>query len=1328
MKKIYFVFIIFLLFIISLRSQENDIFWEKEQVLSTDNVGNFEIVSNNNILGVVFVEISNQFELNFKYSQDGYIWSSKIKLVDKYFSNNPLGVDFSASIDNNNDLYICYRTNRIEFSIAKLSYPYTNNKIKKITTIISNDIIYLPRLFIDSQNEIHLFFSSNKENKFIIGYKKLNIDGEILLENIIGDNLMSAINPMITESEGVLYLAFQAKDENVQAGFFYNIFLAISRSGGRNWNYKRIVTSDGENNQGPFISVVEKRAYLVWEKEDENYISHIYYKSFNPDGAVDNRSTLISAPNSESHMPSLVKLDNAVDIFWYDNKDGTFQSYQIQVIGDEVFESEALMPKAGRTISNQISIFNGAHSFFWIQSYRNRTLYHLQADTKVDPPRIIVNNFPSSRVTNDNSMFFQWARVNDISGVNGYRLLLTQNKEQEVTKREPLIFYKETSRFYTDLANGDWYFKMRSYDYAGNESKESIFAFTIDTVAPEPPVFAELPIDEDGTLNTNSPLIEWMDSNEPLKKFRYYYRLFLNESPNEVRRFSSNVDGRDFTFTVDKKLKLDSLDNGILLVGVQGYDSAGNISPTAWQQFQLNDYIPITIINYVTSKIIRTGESVFQIYGRGFEMDGDVFAIYLDKDRKEPYDYIVNEEDFNVISDRFIRQTKEMEIDDGSYYIGVHHPARGIEFYKSRLRYYGEWLFAYDTGNYFTFNRVLFLAREFNLTSLIFIVISLFWIVIFIILSQAVFRIVGERIYVKKLLLELENMKKEIPYVEYKKRREVVKKKGMGLTLKYTILILVLVVTVVSATSITLSALTLRNETINLANEMKERANLVMTNYETTMLDIYTFEKGFTEAVDTTVNTATLPDVGFAMFREENGTTFLRYGEKTNVFLKGVNIDDITDEEKESIIKGKVFTQKTEEDIKGFKEKYEGEGKEYPEFNPSKLKDNYIFVKPIIVEDEKTKNYKAEIIIGYSFEKILKLINKERLTLITTTFIVTLIAILISIVGSVFLATTTIRPISKMSKHVKVISTIDDYEKLIGTENEKIEINTRDEIGTLAAAINDMTLKLIEKAKADKQMLMGKEIQKKFIPLEPHETEYIDIYGFYEGAKGVSGDYFDYKRLDKDHYAFIICDVAGKAVPAALIMVQISTIFHSFCTNFDPRKDKLETVGIVNEINNTVAERGFTDRFAATLVIIINVKTGKAFLTNAGYTKLLIYRSSKKAAEWLQLDQNSGAAGVFPSEMLPHPYKQESVQIDKGDIIFLYTDGIEESRNGKKIKDENGVEYDEEFGQKRIKAIFDKSAGKTPKEMISILMDEEEIFRSGLEQYDDHTILAVKRK
>jgi len=535
---------------------------------------------------------------------------------------------------------------------------------------------------------------------------------------------------------------------------------------------------------------------------------------------------------------------------------------------------------------------------------------------------------------------------------------------------------------------------------------------------------------------------------------------------------------------------------------------------------------------------------------------------------------------------------------------------------------------------------------------------------------------------------------------------------------------------IVSGTAFSISYLAIQNERRNLANEMKEKALIVAKNYHASLMDIYILQKGYTEAVDISNLTSTFQDVGFVFFKDINESdAIIRYGEKENVLLKINNLKDMDTTQKNKIVTQKIYNSDLKKYIEEFKQKLNTDTKIYPDFNPDELKDSYIFTQAIIIGDDNNKKYIGEMVIGYSFERILKLIEKETYTLFYIALIVSGIAIFVSVIGAIFLATTTIRPIKKMLKHVELITSKEDYEDLVTDGKDKIIVKSRDEIGILADSINEMTHKLIEKAKADKQLLLGKEIQKKFITLTPIENDKIHIYGFYEGAKGVSGDYFEYKKLDEDNYSFIICDVSGKAVPAALIMVQISTIFHSYFANFKVGSKSFDkvTVDIITQINDTVEERGFQGRFAATLVLILNVKTGVAYLTNAGYTQMLVYRAHKKECEWIKLFP-SGAAGVFPSYMLPEPFQSEKIQVGNGDMLFLFTDGIEEARCGDKKYNEKGEEIIEEFGLERLKEVIEKSPEKTSKGVIDRIMEEEAKFRNGGEQYDDLTLLAVQRK
>lgn len=1330
MKKSFIILFLFFIQIQFLFSQKI-FYWEKEILLTNQSTGKFEAVTNGSIIVTSYATLDKENSIYVRYSNDGYIWSEAILLKRDFFSGTSLADDFSIDIDKNNSLYLCYRKDQKNFAIERLDFPFESNKPKPIINISSNNYIFLPKIKISQDNTINLLYNSSIENNFTIEYKKINFEGVILTELKIGDEFKSNMNPFFVENNETYYIAFQAKEKTVQDGYFFNIYIAISSNKGKNWSIKRVVTSQGENNQGPFILIKDNSIHLAWEKDNEKGRSQIYYKTVSNDLKVESKEILVSSNFSEAHSPSLLFIGSILHIFWYDDKNGTFQNYLAQLVNYNVFNDSIVTNRNARTLRLHILLHKDKPKIFSLERVGNQTrLALIQTDSFVTSPEIEIVNSNNLNVYNKNSITFKWKKIDDTSGIRGYRLLITKNKDEKISEKTQLLNFFETTKTYTNISDGQWFAKIVAIDNALNQSLEKMISFTIDTKAPAPPEFTNVKMDNDGYLITNSPVIEWDTSNEPISEYKYYAKHFLDNEEYKIDQLINNIKEKEFVQTKIRTLSFENLDNGILLIGVKATDLAGNTSDINWKRFRLNKYVAVTYISQITEKKERNGDSFLQIYGRGFLVDGAVTKIVVDKNKKAPFDTIIEKNDFTVISDRYIQLLKEIDMEDGFYFIGVDHPVRGYAFYNKALEFSGQWIFK-DTGfNFFNFHKVFLVSDKINFTFILFLTGAIIWIILIFLIVVNLIKTLKERVTIKLMIEKLENLKKNLPESEYKKRRQAMIKKGLGLTIKYTILIISLVISIVVGTSFTLSYRALANETTALAKEMKERANIVMINYETLMKDVYIFQQGLPRAIDITENMSKLPDVGFVLFKEINSDDiYIRYGEREKVFFKK-DYDNIKNDLnlKNKKISEIVFNDRIKNELESFKNSYDGVTRIYPEFNPTKIKESYLYIRPVIVKEKNRDTIYAYIVIGYSFERIIEEINSEKIKSIQIALIVTLVAILISIIGAIFLASNTIRPIKKMSKHVNVIATIDDYEKLLGTENEKIEVKTKDEIGILAFSINEMTNKLIEKAKADKQMMLGKEIQKKFIPLEPHETDLVDIFGFYEGAKGVSGDYFDFKKLDDEHYAFIICDVAGKAVPAALIMVQISTIFHSYFTNFNLKKNKIETVSIVNMINDTVAEREFSGRFAAILVIILNVKTGKAFLTNAGYTQMLIYRNNKREAEWIKLNADSGAAGVFPSYMLPNPYVQEEITVNKGDIIYLFTDGIEESRNGKTIKTENGEEKPEEFGLERIKAIVDKSHNKSPKDVIMELIDAEKVFRGEEEQYDDLTIIGIKRK
>jgi serine phosphatase RsbU (regulator of sigma subunit) len=102
----------------------------------------------------------------------------------------------------------------------------------------------------------------------------------------------------------------------------------------------------------------------------------------------------------------------------------------------------------------------------------------------------------------------------------------------------------------------------------------------------------------------------------------------------------------------------------------------------------------------------------------------------------------------------------------------------------------------------------------------------------------------------------------------------------------------------------------------------------------------------------------------------------------------------------------------------------------------------------------------------------------------------------------------------------------------------------------------------------------------------------VEFFGYYEGAKGVSGDYFDYLKLDDRYFAIIKCDVAGKGVPAALIMIEVATLFLNFFKHWKPTKEGMRIERVVYQINDFIESRGFKGRFAAFTLCLFDTDTG----------------------------------------------------------------------------------------------------------------------------------------
>jgi phosphoserine phosphatase RsbU/P len=232
------------------------------------------------------------------------------------------------------------------------------------------------------------------------------------------------------------------------------------------------------------------------------------------------------------------------------------------------------------------------------------------------------------------------------------------------------------------------------------------------------------------------------------------------------------------------------------------------------------------------------------------------------------------------------------------------------------------------------------------------------------------------------------------------------------------------------------------------------------------------------------------------------------------------------------------------------------------------------------------------------------------------------------------------------------------------------------------------------------------EIQQSLIktnfPAFPNRRD-IDLYAVYKPARGVSGDLFDYFFIDDDHLLFTIGDVSGKGIPAAIFMSVAQTIIKN---NASSKKVKR----IVNKSNMELCTTNRHQYFLTLILGIINMKTGELNFCNAAHNFPYLLKQDGKISE-LKL-YHGLPLGLYPDKK----YKDAKIQLNRGDSIILYTDGVTELRNDRKIQ----------FGSERLKENLAKLEGLQPAKMVELLDKKLEFFRGNASQEDDICLFVIK--
>jgi sigma-B regulation protein RsbU (phosphoserine phosphatase) len=242
-----------------------------------------------------------------------------------------------------------------------------------------------------------------------------------------------------------------------------------------------------------------------------------------------------------------------------------------------------------------------------------------------------------------------------------------------------------------------------------------------------------------------------------------------------------------------------------------------------------------------------------------------------------------------------------------------------------------------------------------------------------------------------------------------------------------------------------------------------------------------------------------------------------------------------------------------------------------------------------------------------------------------------------------------------------------------------------------------------ENQKNKTELEVAKKIQLETLPDGAVSSENIEIVAELKAAKEVGGDLYDYLNIDKDHFAFLIGDVSGKGVPAAMFMMKTITAFRDFAKAGKPPSQ------ILSEINESILKGNEASMFVTCFLAILDKRDGKLTYANAGHNPPIIGSDGN----YRFLKCNPGfLLGCFKSTFI----MDEEIVMEPGDVITLYTDGVTEARN-------NDGDF---FGDERLLQAVNRKGCLCGKDIHQAVRDEVTGFVKDAPQSDDITVLTVR--
>jgi sigma-B regulation protein RsbU (phosphoserine phosphatase) len=283
-----------------------------------------------------------------------------------------------------------------------------------------------------------------------------------------------------------------------------------------------------------------------------------------------------------------------------------------------------------------------------------------------------------------------------------------------------------------------------------------------------------------------------------------------------------------------------------------------------------------------------------------------------------------------------------------------------------------------------------------------------------------------------------------------------------------------------------------------------------------------------------------------------------------------------------------------------------------------------------------------------------------------------------------------------------------------GNLSQRIPIRTNDQLSDLAGSFNIMTHRIQrlidevkDKEKLEAELEIARQVQAQLFPRAVPTLSTLELTGFCNPARKVSGDYYDFIPMESGLTAVALGDISGKGISAALLMASLqSSLRAQLALNTG---QVISTAALVERLNRQLYDQTLPEKYATFYCGIYNDSNGHLLYTNAGHLPPMLLRGNNAT----RLEATGTVVGIFPDSV----FGQSEVELQPGDLLAVFTDGITEP------EDKNG----EQFGENRLLELLIANRDRPLDEITRIVTHSVQNWASDPDNQDDTTMLLARR-